>query len=265
MWLENKGNGLVMGVLNLTPDSFYDGSKFELASIIKKIEKYIIEGADIIDIGAFSSRPGANLISVEEENDRLMPVLRELKNFNNEVLFSVDTFRTEIAKRSLNFGVGIINDISGGDLDSEMFDFVAKNDLGYVCMHMKGLPENMQANPIYSSVVDDVFCNLKSKVEILKSKGCNKIIVDPGFGFGKSLNDNYCLLNELRRFKDLNIPILVGVSRKSMITNVLNVSPEHALNGTTIINTIAVLNGADILRVHDVKYAKEVFKLVTKL
>lgn len=253
----------IMGIINITPDSFYDGGALNsMKKIIDQAEQMLLEGADILDIGAFSSRPGANLVSEKEELDRLIPALKELtKEFPNSVI-SVDTFRSNIAKQAIDIGAHIINDISGGNLDSNMFSFIAQEKIPYILMHMQNQPNNMQANPVYHNVVTDLYAFFHEKVSQLNALGATDIIIDPGFGFGKNLQHNYQLLKQLRYFENLGCPILAGMSRKKMIQKIIDSNVEQALNGTSVVNTIALLNGANILRVHDVKAAKEAAKIV---
>ena len=257
----------VMGVLNITPDSFYDGGKYmEKEKIAERIDVMTSEGADFIDIGAISSRPGAKILPEEEEWARLLPVLELIKNNYSKHIFSIDTFRAEIAKKAvLEFGVSIINDISAGDIDENMFNTVSELKVTYIIMHMQGTPENMQKKPKYENVTNDIIRFFAHKVEKLKLSGVNDIIIDPGFGFGKELGHNYQLLNSLDSFKIFDLPVLVGISRKSMINKVLGYSPAESLNGTTILNTIALLKGADILRVHDVKETMMVLKVASSI
>ena len=252
-----------MAILNLTPDSFYDGGiyKNEL-QILKKVEAYLNEGATIIDIGAYSSRPNAVHISSQEELGRLLPVLRTIiKNFP-EAVISVDTFRSEVARQSVDEGAKIINDISGGNMDDKMFPTIAELQVTYILMHMQGTPQNMQDQPNYKNVTNQVFIFFQNKLTYLKQLGINDVILDVGFGFGKTIDQNYELLYNLEVFQELKHQILVGISRKSMLYNVLGITPQEALNATSIAHTIAVLNGVDILRVHDVKEAKEVISII---
>ncbi|HHB52524.1 MAG TPA: dihydropteroate synthase [Saprospiraceae bacterium] len=252
-----------MAILNCTPDSFYDGGKFTTEkSILLQVEKQLIEGADIIDIGAYSSRPNAKHISVDEESDRLLPVVRAIsKAFPNAVI-SVDTFRSSIAKKAVDVGAHIINDISGGNLDHHMFQTIAELKVPYVLMHMQGTPQTMQNKPITTAVTRHVNSFFQKKVQDLALLGVNNVILDVGFGFGKTLDQNYELLKNLASFKHFNKPLLVGLSRKSMLYKLLDSTPNNVLNATTIANTIASLNGADILRVHDIKEAVEVVKVI---
>ena len=252
----------IMGILNLSKDSFYDGGKYSSKDkALKQTEKMLNEGADIIDIGAFTSKPGSKLFSAEKEKQILFPILEILINNFPEKLFSIDTFRSEIAKNSIEIGASIINDISGGKFDEKMFEVIAKNKVPYVMMHMKGTPKTMQLNPEYKNVVIDVLNFFVKQVKIAQEIGVTDIIIDPGFGFGKSLNHNFELLKGLNLFKKISCPILIGLSRKSMIYKILNGNPNQSLNGTTILNTFALINGANIIRVHDVKEAKECITL----
>ena len=225
----------------------------------------IEQGADIIDIGAMSTRPGAINFTEEEEIKRIEPVIKTLIKHFPDAVFSVDTFRSKVAKMSAENGIHIINDISGGTIDKNMFKTISKLNIPYVMMHIQGTPQNMQKNPVYDNVVEDIYNYFSKKIAELNNLGFNKIILDPGFGFGKTVEHNYKLLKELKYFKKLNLPILVGISRKSMINKVLGTTPAEALNGTTVLNTIALMNGANILRVHDVKEAKEAVKIIKLL
>ncbi len=256
----------VMGILNITPDSFFDGGKnFNIFDVKNNINNMINAGVDIIDIGAISSRPGADIISVEEEKTRLFPVLELLKNEFAELIVSVDTFRAEIAEESVSkYGVSIINDISAGELDNDMFATIAKLNVPYIIMHMPGNPKNMQLNTKYKNLEDNIFEYFQKKHEELKLLGVHDIIIDLGFGFGKTLDQNYFLLKKLDNFKIFNLPILVGVSRKSMIHKLLDISPNESLNGTNVVNTIALMNGANIIRVHDVQEANEAIEIYNK-
>lgn len=244
----------VMGILNITPDSFYENSRISsVDDALRKVADMLEEGADFIDIGAYSSRPGAADISREEELGRLIPVVRALvKEFPDAVL-SVDTFRSEIAATAIGEGAHIINDISAGDLDSRMIDTVAKLKVPYIIMHMKGTPQTMKGLAHYDDVLTDVLKSLFSKIQELKKAGIHDYIIDPGFGFAKTIEHNYELLNQFELFKQVGAPVLAGLSRKSMIWKVLDIDAKEAQNGTTVLNTIALMKGADILRVHDVK------------
>lgn len=258
----NFDRAQVMAIINITPDSFYDGGKFSSVSdIIKDAEMKISEGASIIDIGAASSRPKAISVSVKEEMFRLKEPLTKLRKEFPKMLISVDTYLSEVADFAIDLGADIINDISGGDLDSNMIDVVAKHQIAYVLMHMQGTPQNMQVNPFYEDVVKELGEFYRNKIAYCKTKGFDKLIIDVGFGFGKTVEHNYELLKHLHDFTELGFPILAGLSRKSMINKVIHTSPVTALNGTTVLNTIALQNGAKILRVHDVKEAKQAIDL----
>ena len=255
---------IVMGILNVTDDSFYDGGIYLSSDILlEKVEQLLSVGATIIDIGAQSSRPGAKAIDAQLEKERLVSAISSVKQYFPSVIISVDTYRAEIAKICVEVGADIINDISAGNLDDKMLDVVADLNVTYIMMHMQGTPEHMQENPTYSDVITEVFSFFKQKIETLKQKGFEKIIIDPGFGFGKTLEHNYELLNRLDELKKLGFPILAGLSRKSMIYNLLDSNPKEALNGTTIVNVIALLSSVSILRVHDVKEAMECIKIVS--
>jgi dihydropteroate synthase len=252
----------VMAIINITPDSFYDGGKFSSVSdIIKDAEVKIRDGASILDVGAASSRPKAVAVSVKDEVFRLKEPLLKLRKEFPKVIISVDTYLSEVAEFAIDLGADIINDISGGEMDKQMIDVVAKHQIAYVLMHMQGTPQNMQVNPSYENVAKELIDFYRVKMDYCKSKGFNKLIIDVGFGFGKTVEHNYQLLKDLSRFTILEYPILVGLSRKSMINSVIHTTPDTALNGTTVLNTIALHNGAKILRVHDVKEAKQAIDL----
>tara|TARA_B100001173_G_scaffold108620_2_gene94064 strand:- start:2018 stop:2848 length:831 start_codon:yes stop_codon:yes gene_type:complete len=256
----------IMGILNVTPDSFYDGGMFDSnKKILDHVEKMLTDGADIIDVGGYSSRPGAKEVKLKDEIKRVVPTIELIKKEFNETIISVDTFRSEVALQAVNSGASIINDISGGDLDPNMFNCVAELNVPYIIMHMQGNPKNMQNNPLYENVIVEIIENLSKKVFEATEAGVIDVIIDPGFGFGKTIEHNYKILSELSFFKELDCPILVGLSRKSMIYSLLEEKPENVLNGTTCLNTVSILNGANILRVHDVKEAKEVIKLTNFL
>ncbi|WP_316796182.1 dihydropteroate synthase [Pedobacter agri] len=256
----------VMGILNITPDSFYSDSRTRsIYEALSKAEKFLEQGATFIDIGGYSSRPGAADITVAEELYRMVPVVEAIATTLPEAIISIDTFRAQVAEETIYAGAHIINDISAGDMDEEMFDMVAKLQVPYIIMHMQGTPQNMQQNPVYQNVTLEVVDNLARKVAKLRSLKIHDVIIDPGFGFGKTLEHNYQLLNELEAFKIFQLPILVGFSRKGMIHKVLGNTANEALNGTTVLNTIALQKGAGILRVHDVKEAVECVKLVERL
>ena len=256
---------LIMGILNVTPDSFYSGSRMgsDEALIGKRVEQILDEGGDMIDIGAYSTRSNADDISADEEYARLKTGLNIIKSIDANVVVSVDTFRADVARKCVEeFGVDIVNDVSGGTLDDEMFATVAKLKVPYILMHMRGTPATMQQLTDYSDVTRDVIADLRQKKLALNELGVEEVIIDPGFGFSKTLEQNFEMLNRLEDFKQLCAPLLVGVSRKSMIYRTLGCTPVDSLNGTTVINTISLMKGAHILRVHDVKEAVEVNKLV---
>lgn len=258
---------LVMGILNVTPDSFFDGGNYETeAAIVGRIHQIVEEGAGIIDVGAYSTRPGAAVVDEKEELSRLEPAVELVRKYYPSMPVSIDTFRSAVA-REINRCLGpvIINDISGGTLDPEMFDFVRETHLPYIMMHIQGSPQTMQKNPVYQDVTQEVFRFFEKRIKELNATGFDNIILDPGFGFGKNLDHNYQLLNQMEEFHKLNYPLLVGISRKSMICRLLDLSPSQALNGTTVLNTIALLKGAAILRVHDVKEAVETVKIVRQM
>lgn len=256
----------VMGILNITPDSFYDGGKFtNEKAILSQTEKMLSEGATFIDVGAYSSRPGAKHISEDKELARIIPVINLLTKEFPKIIISVDTFRSRIAKKTINAGAAIINDISGGNMDENMFNTVAELQVPYILMHMQGTPQNMQKNPVYENVVQEIITFLSKKIFELHQLKLNDIIVDVGFGFGKTIEHNYQILKDLEFFKNLDKPILAGVSRKSMLYKPLDITAKDALNVTTSANTIALLNGANILRVHDVKEAVEAVKIVSQI
>ncbi|MCF6347157.1 MAG: dihydropteroate synthase [Flavobacteriaceae bacterium] len=268
MYINCKGNLIdlsspkVMGILNITPDSFYDGGKFNSdKDILNQTEKMLSEGATFIDVGAYSSRPSAQHISEEEELKRITPVIELLSKKFPDILISIDTFRSNVVKECINNGACMINDISAGSMDDNMFSTIAKLQVPYIMMHMQGTPQNMQNNPTYEDIVHEIILYFSNKISQLRVLGINDIIIDVGFGFGKTLEQNYKLLNELALFKNLDLPILTGISRKSMLYKLLDTTPDRTLNATTITNTIALLNGTTILRVHDVKEANEAIKI----
>lgn len=265
--LYSFDHSMVMGILNITPDSFYDGGKYSQHSdVLKRCEQILKEGANIIDIGAYSSRPGAVHISSEEELVRLAGNLELIRKEFPESIISVDTFRSEVAEKVVkDYEVDIINDISAGDMDSNMFATIAALKVPYIMMHMQGTPQTMQDEPSYSNILQEMSVYFSKKLNELHSLGVNDLIIDPGFGFGKNLDHNYALLRELNQLQLLDVPILVGLSRKSMIYKLLDEDSKGALNGTTSLNTVALLNGANILRVHDVKEGVECVKLVRQL
>lgn len=253
----------IMGILNHTPDSFFDGGKYKTEKeMLLRTEKMLLEGADFIDVGAYSSRPSAAFVTEEQEIERLVFVLEILAKHFPEIPISIDTFRSEVARISLENGAAIINDISAFSLDEKMLDVVAHYKVPYIMMHMRGTPQTMQQFIDYDNLTKDVFYYFSEKIALAKAKGVNDLIVDVGFGFSKTLEQNYELLHNLDFFQQFGLPLLVGVSRKSMIYKALDITPTEALNGTTVIHTIALQKGANILRVHDVKEAKETVKLL---
>ncbi|WP_425077193.1 dihydropteroate synthase [Psychroserpens sp. S379A] len=255
-----------MGILNVTPDSFYDGGRFRNSSaVMRQVDQMLEEGATFIDVGAYSSKPNADNVSETEELQRILPVIDLIvKNFP-EVILSVDTFRSEVAKQCIEAGASLINDISAGRLDEKMLDTVAALKVPYIMMHMRGNPKTMQQQTNYDDLIKDILFYFSKRIEKAKALGIVDLIIDPGFGFAKTLEQNYELLNKLELLNITNLPILVGMSRKSMIYNTLDVSAKNALNGTTVLNTIALQKGASVLRVHDVKEAMECIKLVEAL
>ena len=255
----------VMGVLNLTPDSFYDGNKFDNEKkILNQVEKMLNDGATFIDIGAYSSRPGATHISEDQEKSRIIGTVELLITEFPDANLSIDTFRSSIADECLNAGASIINDITASEYDSEILKIAHKHNAPYVMMHMKGMPQDMMKQNKYDNLIKDIIYYFSKKIEAARTAKVNDIIIDPGFGFSKNIDQNYDLLKNLGLLKSLDLPILVGLSRKSMIYKLLKITPELALNGTTSLNTIALLNGAKILRVHDVKEAMECIKITNQ-
>jgi len=257
----------VMGIINVTPDSFYEGSRFmEDNEIIRVASKMIEDGADILDVGGYSSRPGAENITAEEERTRVIKAVKLINRELPEAIISIDSFRSEIVLEAVTeCGAGIINDISGGESDANMFSVVERLRVPYIMMHMQGVPGTMQKNPVYDDVVADILRWFGDRIFRLQSMGVSDIIIDPGFGFGKTTAHNFEMLRHLGDFSIAGLPVLVGVSRKSMIWKTLEITPGEALNGTSVLNTVALLNGADILRVHDVKEAVQAVKLVEML
>ena len=255
-----------MGILNITNNSFYDGGKYiNESSIIKQCKKMIEEGVDIIDIGACSSKPGSSPVEEKKEIEIIKKYTKLIKQKFPKIIVSVDTFRSSVAEIAIKNNADIINDISAGKFDSKIFDVVAKNNLPYILMHMQGEPKSMQEKPIYKNIITELLDFFEKKINFLNKKGIKKIIIDPGFGFGKSLENNYTILKNLEKFQKFGYPIIVGVSRKSMLTKLLNIDSKDALNSTTIVNTIAVRKGCKVLRVHDVKQAKEILKILDYL
>ena len=255
-----------MGILNVTPNSFYDGGKHkEINSIIHQVDKMLSEGADFIDIGAYSSKQSAEFVSEEEEIKRLVPIVKSLVETFPNIILSVDTFRAQVAKASVENGVAMVNDIAAGLLDDKMLETVAELKVPYIMMHMRGNPQTMQSLTDYKDIVKEMIFYFSERIQKARSFGISDIVIDPGFGFAKTLEQNYEVLHKMELFEMLELPILVGVSRKSMIYKVLENSPQEALNGTSVLNTIALQKGAKILRVHDVNEAVECIKLVSKL
>jgi len=253
----------VMGILNLTPDSFYDGGNMNsIDKILAKVESMLNEGAFIIDVGGCSTRPGADVIPVEEEIKRIEKPIKEIRSAFPECIISVDTFRSKVAEKAVNAGAEIVNDVMAGSFDPLLPDFISMNAIPYIIMHSSSIPKDMQQKTSYEDIVKDILVFFDNKINLFHKKGITDLIIDPGFGFGKSLEQNYLLLKSLSMFKIFGLPVLAGISRKSMIYNALNVNPDQALNGTTIINTLALVNGVTFLRVHDVKEAVETIKLV---
>lgn len=265
--LISTDRALVMGILNLTPDSFYDGGRYNSPdNVSKRIEKMIEEQVDIIDIGAMSTRPGANIIDEKDEWERLEPVLKIMKNRYSGTFFSVDTIRAGIAEKAYcDYGAALINDVSAGDFDNQMFKTIAKHQIPYVLMHMRGTPKTMQNNTNYQNMTEEIISYFSNKLYALSSLGINDVIIDPGFGFSKTVDQNYLLLNELEKFKIFDNLLLVGLSRKSMAWRYLEVSPDESLYATQVLNSFAVSKGADIIRVHDVKPAKQLVELCSKI
>ena len=254
----------VMGILNVTPDSFYAGSRTQTeAEIVRRVKQIVSEGAAIIDIGAYSSRPNADNVSAREEMERLRMGLKILFEIQPDAVVSVDTFRADVARMCVEeYGVAIINDIAAGEMDANMFHTVAALNVPYIMMHIQVTPQSMQQHPHYDNLLKEVFLYFARKVQQLRDLGVKDIILDPGFGFGKTMEHNYELLSHLEEFRIFELPLLVGVSRKSMIYRLLDITPQEALNGTTVLDTICLLKGADILRVHDVKEAVETVRIV---
>lgn len=271
MTINCKGNLIdlstpkIMGILNVTPNSFYDGGKYKSETeILYQVEVMLDEGATFIDIGAYSSKPNADFVSEQEEVDRIIPVIALILKHFPDTILSVDTFRSEVAKRAIESGAAIINDISAGVLDDKMLETIAKYNVPYIMMHMRGTPQTMQSLTQYENIVKEMLFYFSEKVAHARSYGINDLILDPGFGFAKTIDQNYEVLQKLELFRKLEMPILVGLSRKSMIYKLLNTNAQEALNGTTVLNSIALTKGAIILRVHDVKEAAECVALHNK-
>ncbi|UII75065.1 dihydropteroate synthase [Flagellimonas sp. HMM57] len=256
----------IMGILNLTPDSFYDGGRYKDDNdILTQVEKMLRDGATFIDMGAYSSRPGAEHVPENEELKRLVPIITLILKQFPEVIISVDTFRSKVASESIQHGAALINDISAANLDSKMLDVVAQYQVPYIMMHLKGTPQSMQKQAVYDDLLKDLLFYFSKKINATASKKINDVIIDPGFGFAKTTGQNYELLNHLDLFKTFKVPIMIGLSRKSMIYKVLKSSPKEALNGTTALHTVALLKGANILRAHDVNEAYECVHLIEEL
>jgi dihydropteroate synthase len=256
----------VMGILNVTPNSFYDGGKYNNESeLLSQVEKMLIDGATFIDIGAYSSKPNAAFVSEEEELARIIPVVQLILKHFSQAVISIDTFRSEVAKVCIENGAALINDISAGNLDDAMFKVIAKYNVPYIMMHMRGTPQTMQSMTHYDDIVKEILFYFSEKVNKARGLGINDLIIDPGFGFAKTIDQNYEVLQKVALFKILELPLLIGISRKSMIHKVLDTNAKEALNGTTVLNTIALSKGANILRVHDVKEAVECMQLWNKM
>lgn len=264
--LIDLGTPRVMGILNITPDSFYAGSRLgDEKAILATAGKMLEDGADFLDVGGYSSRPGAGNIPVEAEKERVIKAVKLISRAYPKAIISVDTFRADVAREAIcDCGAHIINDISGGEGDKGMFPLVAELNIPYVMMHMKGSPENMQNKPEYDDVVADLLEWFSGRIVSLQAAGVKDIIIDPGFGFGKNADHNFEILNRLSEFRITGLPLMAGLSRKSMIWRTLSITPDEALNGTSVLNTIALIHGADILRVHDVKEAVQAVKLTEK-
>jgi dihydropteroate synthase len=256
----------IMGILNITPNSFYDGGKYSLENnAIAQVEIMLNEGATFIDIGAYSSKPNAEFVSEEEELSRIIPVVKALIKEFPKALLSIDTFRSSVAQECLNNGAALINDISAGSLDEKIMEVIASNKVPYIMMHLRGTPQTMQNQTNYEHLINEILTYFSDKINKARNLGINDLIIDPGFGFAKTTDQNYEILSNLELLKVLELPILAGISRKSMIYKTLDINAEEALNGTTVLNTIAITKGASIIRVHDVKQAMECVKLCEKL
>lgn len=272
MEINIKGNLLdlnkpkIMGILNVTPDSFFDGGLYNTEKKVDiQVTKMIEDGMDILDVGGYSSRPGAKEISIDEEIDRVIPVVKFIRKTYPELILSVDTFRSEVARDCLDLGIDIINDISAGCIDKNILDVVAEYNCPYIMMHMKGTPQTMQINPEYENLIKELLIYFAKRIYLAREKGIIDIIVDPGFGFGKTLDHNYTIMKKIENFKLLDLPILVGISRKSFITKQLDIDKKDSLNGTTALNMYFLEKNINILRVHDVKEAKECIMLHEKI
>lgn len=264
--LINFSTPKVMGILNVTPNSFFDGGKYNSTNKLEEqVRKMLEQGADIIDLGAYSTQPSAAFVSEEEELKRMIPVVKYLVKIFPDIILSIDTFRAEVAKQALESGAAMINDVSAGFLDDNMMQVVGTFKVPYIMMHMKGTPQNMQQFTDYDDVMHDMMYYFSERIAKAKSFGINDVIVDPGFGFSKTLDQNYEVLHKLELLKNLDVPILSALSRKSMIYKFFQTTPAEALNGTTVLNTISLIKGANLLRVHDVKEAVECVKLYNKI
>ncbi|MGQ2984737.1 dihydropteroate synthase [Flavobacterium sp.] len=264
--LKDLSQPKIMGILNVTPDSFFDGGKYrDEAQLLTQAEKMLSEGADFIDIGAYSSKPNAEFVPEQEEQDRIVPIVELVLKHFPDTLISVDTFRAEVAKACVESGAAIVNDISAGMLDDKMLETVGKLNVPYIMMHMRGTPQTMVKLTQYDDIVKEMLFYFAARIAAARSFGINDIIIDPGFGFAKTLEQNYEVLGKMELFQMSGLPLLAGMSRKSMIYKLLGITPQEALNGTTALNTIALMKGANILRVHDVKEAKESIKIVDML
>ncbi|MDH5474088.1 MAG: dihydropteroate synthase [Cyclobacteriaceae bacterium] len=258
----NISTPLVMGILNTTPDSFFDGGKYSSEELIlQQVRKMLEDGASIIDVGGYSSRPGANEVTTNEEINRTSKVIEVIINHFPDTIISIDTFRSAVAEAAIETGAKMVNDISAGSLDKDMFSLIGKTKTPYVMMHMRGTPQNMQHKTSYTNLMNEIMDYFIEKIKLLQNLDVTDIIIDPGFGFSKTKEQNFEILEKLNYFKGLGLPLLAGVSRKSMIYNTLGNNAEQALNGTSVLNTIALMNGAQILRVHDVKEAMECIQL----
>ncbi|GGF04779.1 Dihydropteroate synthase [Chishuiella changwenlii] len=256
----------IMGILNTTPNSFYDGGRHQsIDLILEKVSRYLTDGADIIDIGGYSTKPGAEVVSEQEEIDRTAPIIEKIIKEYPEIIISIDTFRGNVAREAINAGASIINDVSGWELDNEMFNAIVDLNVPYILMHMQGTPQTMQDNPVYKDITLEVNEYFSTKITQLKAAKVNDIILDPGFGFAKTLEQNYELFNKMESLGFGKFPLLVGISRKSMIYNLLSSTAENALNGTSVLNMVALQKGAKILRVHDVKEANDTLKIYNTL
>jgi dihydropteroate synthase len=256
----------VMGILNLTPDSFYAGSRLTRETdVLQRATRMIADGADLLDIGGYSTRPGAANVEEEEEIRRVIPTLRLLHNQFPDIPLSIDTFRSDVARKAVEAGASLVNDVSGGEADARMMETVAELNVPYILMHMRGTPETMNALAVYDDLIKEMLDYFHARVHRLRSLGVKDIVLDPGFGFAKNVGHNFTVLREMRSFQTFGLPLLAGLSRKSMIWRTLKMQPEDALNGTTALHMVALMNGASILRVHDVKEARECIQLFNQL